>query len=472
MFDRMRWSTQARLAALLVCIVCPAAVGSARAGESMATRELLLAEALFPELGELLQTSLRQSPRILASRLSRLRAEQLIYVSSSGLYPRANANWEANIQQEKRLVDGATESIYTEKSYYGGGATQPLFHWGALRANAEIGKIQAEVAENNLVDAYRGLALEVRRQFLSLILARASLRQSEDALETQRERIETVRIGVEAGVALAGAVSSAEYAIRQIELALDRQRRDFRFSIEQFGRLAGTESFAASDIPELIPNLEILPENVALSIHQEFVTNDRYQSTPVYDSAEMRLQQEKLRQRVVQVGTRPNVDLRVGITQDERSDTADVGDRYEFSATYAGLGITWNLFDGFAGRGRRLAAATAVRQLENTLEETKGNLLQSAERTWTEVDFARRSLEFVERSLRSASRSFELRREDRELGRVSHDAVVDAERAFTAAENNAFAARVTYLNALAAFLSAVNADPVVDAARSEILRES
>jgi outer membrane protein TolC len=429
------------------------------------------AEALFPELETILHSALKQSPRMIAENLDLMEAEHLKRVSSSGLYPDVGGFVNFFAQNESRLQqDGSTENVDLTRVYYAISANQTLYHWGAVRAAAEVGKIRAEIEKNNVLEAYRKLALEIRREYLDLIIEKASLQRAELGLAAIRRDLATKEVAVELGAISRGLVSGARTALARAELARDRSARDFEDSIFVFSRLTGVEGFSAVDIPEEIPKVTLASAASAQSWYDNYVEQNLFEDDPRFVANRLQVESEKLNESIIKTNLRPKLNLLVGATQDERSDTVNVGDRYQYTAVYAGVGVNWRIFDGYESRGRRLVAGTRIQRLEMNMEKTAEDLVRDVDRAVSDLGFAQRSLELAEKHLGGVTLSVKRTREDVELGRGSADSIAAAELAELSARIEAFAQRAGYLRAASQLLSSVGADPVVEAAIPGILK--
>lgn len=415
------------------------------------------AEVIIPELEPILRTALRQSPRVFQARLAKLQADQLTLVSSSVLYPHLDATLAYDRQREERNEIWANG----ERLIYNAGISYPLFHWGALRAGVQIGKIQAEIAANNLKEAYRLAALEVRREYLQLILTKASLRAAEFRLGMQRDNLELVRSRVEAGELPSYTLTTTEIAVDDAQLSYDRAKQGLDVAVSQFRRLAGLDDFDVAAIPEEIPEVAAAPEEEAAALREAFVEEGGYEHLARYENKELELRRERLNLAILRVNQRPKIDLRTGVSQDELARETDITRRSTLQAVGIGVRVRWNIFDGFASRGRRLSVQTTLRRLQQDLETLTEDLKDAAERALVELDFAGRSLIAAERRFGPVPQNLRRAREDLELGVLSEEAVREAESRLYSAQITVFSARAAYLNALANFLSTVNADPAL-----------
>ncbi|HEX9782069.1 MAG TPA: hypothetical protein VGA56_04960, partial [Opitutaceae bacterium] len=94
---------------------------------------------------------------------------------------------------------------------------------------------------NNMIEAYRLLALEIRRDFLQLVILKqgaANARFQRDRAVKQRD---VMQARIDAGEVTAGMLEPAENAIVEAELGVDRSEFAFENALERFRRLCGDD---------------------------------------------------------------------------------------------------------------------------------------------------------------------------------------------------------------------------------------
>lgn len=449
-----------------VRLCCLLVLGSLVVGGSPAA-EFPTAEQLFPELDQMLRDAVEQSPRMVSRQLELVRMRAYAQVANARLLPSAGGNVQYNVQQDDRTdVRGVT----SERFYYNFSVNQPLFHWGALQAAAKMGKVDADVSSNNVAEAYRLLTLEVRAAFLDLILAKAAVRSAGFDLEIANRRLDIARRRVASGETVNSSVGGAELDVNQRQLDLDRAASRLRRSLWQFARLIGRADFAESVVPEAIP--PVLESEAAStdSLRINFVEQGGLEDTIGYRNASAAIEREKLNERATRTTLRPKVDATAGISQDEVSYYADPGNRLLLRSLYVGVRVNWNIFDSFATRANVRAIRAHVRQLEQERAQLSDALREQAEQAEENVVFARRETEIAEVRFSSAQGGLSFTRDLQQRGQANEDQVATAQSQFYSAELSVFGARARYLNAVAAFLSLVNADPVVNAAAGQLTK--
>jgi len=426
-------------------------------------------EAMFPQLERILSESLRAAPRMLGSNLARLQSFEESRVSALQRYPSVRAYSQYSLNQDKTA--GETSSISTEKFYYSIDLIQPLYHWGALQAGARIGQINAEMARNNMIEAYRLLALEIRRDFLQLVILKqgaANARFQRDRAVKQRD---VMQARIDAGEVTAGMLEPAENAIVEAELGVDRSEFAFENALERFRRLCGDDGIQAAMIPDEIPPVTAPDASVVSPLRINYVEKGGADGSVRARNAELGVQYWNLQHRIARTALRPKVDLVLGSNQDERTYTLNVEQRNRIASLYLGVRVSWNIFDSHANRHRLRASQYRVRQFELQASQVKDDLLLDAKTAATELDFTRRALKLSERSYALSAGAVAIAESLVESGRGAPADVDAARSGELAARVGVFQARAGYLNAAANFLSLVDADPAANSGAKDILNQ-
>ncbi|WP_442888795.1 TolC family protein [Congregicoccus parvus] len=427
---------------------------------------VLLAEDLFPELRRTLDEALVRSPRMVVQDLSLLQAMESTRVQASRLYPRAGASAQYNLAREETA--SRRDPVDTVKTYYNVQISQPVFHWGALHAGADIGRIQEELTRNNVAEAFRLLALEIRREFLALVSTKASLAHARLELEQARKRLDVAETRVRMGEIPAGLTEPARHAVVEAEFNIDRGEYTLDQALSRFARLTGRSGFTADEVPEEIPRLNTSGGTGVESLRREFVERGGIERTARMLNAELEARREGLNLRILRTNLRPKFDLVAGINQDERSYTLDVSRTDRIASLFIGMRVQWNIFDSASTTHQVRATRYRLRQLEAQARHAKEEHAAAIESVARELEFSGRSLEFAERSYGFALSAVSATESNVTRGLLSAADVDAAESRERASRISVFNARAAYLNAAAAFLSAIDADPVAQAGARQI----
>ena len=107
--------------------------------DPMVPVDLLMSEDLFPQLIPVLRRAAQQSPGVLARNVDLAVAEANEIVAFSERYPSV----AGTLRYDYRREDGGALADAQDKNVllYLFQARYPLYHWGAIEAASEIGKI-------------------------------------------------------------------------------------------------------------------------------------------------------------------------------------------------------------------------------------------------------------------------------------------------------------------------------------------
>lgn len=413
------------------------------------------AEELIPQLRPVLDAALAQSPRLVARaddlREARLRQD----ISSARLYPNAGGSltWYAWQREERLDLDEARD---TKKLAYNFSITQPLWHWGALRADSHIGKIGYEIAKRNYREAYRFLALDVRSAYLGLILSKMNVRHAAFNEKLARDNYARQEERLRANLITEGDMAVHQLRIDEAVLAVRQAEADLDFALRDFRRLTGLERFSIDDIPAAVPVLEKVPDLVTPR------ANSGYLSSIELEISALRLEQQKLSLRIAQTALRPRFNALVGISRDEVSYSSNLFNRYQVDTVYAGFTVQWSIWDGFAARANTRIARDRVRRAERERAEMLETLRNIADREASRVDFAWQNFQHANTRYYLALGNVDFLRKEFATGTGTQEQLDSAQAAANRAEFQQQLAFVQYLNAAAVYASTMNADPALD----------
>ena len=426
-----------------------------------------LPETYFPDLRNLIDTAAKQSPRMMARNTENAVAEANRITARSGQLPSAGGYlsyypWVT----ETRGVAGSTNGspnpdavFHPKKLTYNFTITQPIFHWGSLRANTQIGALQEKITQGQTAEAYRILVDEIRAQYLQVVVNKAGLSRSRFNQQIADEQLTLARDKLEKNVISEADMFTPTIAAEQARLAADRAADDYENSRIYLSKLTGTPVLSDEQIPTDIP--PITPVSSALqSVTAQFTGQaepDSYYLQTMRDQIET----EKLNYKVANTRLRPKLNLAVGTTQDEFSYSVNIADKYEVRSYFAGVTVSWNVFDGFATRSAKRIPLARRRQLEENYRNQTSDTIAAVNTQMRQVEYAARHLSIVERMLGSATNILTARKEDINRGIASDADVNAAQLRFFDSQLATYAARNDYMMRVARLLSATQNDPAL-----------
>lgn len=417
---------------------------------------LVLPERVLPALDPILRTAAQQSPRMVNRALELEIAENNRIQARANLLPSVGGAFRIYETRDDREDIG---DVRAQKTYYDLSITQPLFHWGERMNNARIGEIQKQMAERNYSEAYRGLLQELRMKYLQLIVQKQGVQRAREALAYANQQ---VRLGEER---LAKKVISEleMYPIRlaaeQGQITLERTEFDFAMAKASFARLSGTSAPSDHQIPDAVPTLTYDAQPIDRLL-AGFLSRPEL-PTPEAVNARFQRQIEELNYKNQKTRLRPKVSAVAGSNQDQQSYTINTAQKYRVTSLYAGVSVSWTIFDGFAAQAATRNALARLRQVEGDEKELLHRLGQQAQTQAKHVNFAARAMAISDRALVSAEGNLRTKQGEFQRGIVSESDVTLAGLHLIDARINAFNHRIDYLSKVGEFLGTLAADPAV-----------
>jgi len=418
-----------------------------------------LPEDYLPQLRAILDDAFRESSRMLLARLDLDAADGELTQARSGLYPSASVYSRAlGTSDIRKDRPGQTRNV--TKTYYDISLSQPLFHWGEKRNNARIGAIRAAIAERNYVEGYRMLAREIRQGYLSLISLKSQLigarfgrQRAEAALRAAEER-------VKAGVITHGDLFGPQIALERAELSAASAESSFIAAREQFEFLAGVTAPTEEELPEELPKIGLSPASND-SLLAEFLAAPE-PSTPGLETLGQEVEVARLTYKNQKTRLRPKFNFVLGMSQDEQSYTVNSAERYGVTSRYAGVQVNWTIFDGLATRGAVRSSLARLRQFEARYAQAQTAAARQARAAARSLDLAQRQMQINDRLLGSSLNYLNIREEDFAAGRITRDALDQAQAGYYSARASANTARLNFLMAQVELLTKVDRDPLLD----------
>lgn len=431
---------------------------AAFSGVAAVAQQPALPEQLFPQLDAALRQAASQSPRMISRTLDLEMADATRDAYRAGLYPSISGSYRVTETRDDRADQ--PDTLSAQKTYYDLSVSQPLFHWGSVMNNARIGDIHRRLAERNYSEAYRLFAQELRSLYLQLIIKKAQVERGRFNLNHLRELLRVAEDRLAKKVVSEGEVAVARLNAEQAELALDRAVEDFDGTRAAFGRMTGASGpVAATEIPDAIPTLTapagVFDARLAEAIAAPALTTHQ---AKVYGSL---IEQESLNYKIHRARLLPKFNLVAGANQDEQSYTINTAQRYRLESIYAGVYVSWHIFDGFSARAAQRSSLARRRQLENDLRDHTNLMRASLEGQNRQLGFSARAMVIADRNVNGAEGLLKARREDMASGNASESDVRVAELAVHDAKINAYSARLDYLMKSSELAGQLSLDPAL-----------
>lgn len=382
-----------------------------------------LPEELLPELNAVLHHAMAVAPDIQLANLDLARAEANYLVARAALLPTVAARSHYSISTQRREGDTASESD-DQGFFYDIGVTQPLYHWGARKAERDIGELSRLIEQKRVGEARSRLASVLRNQYLGLIIRNLGLAAARRAHELTARGLAAAEERFRAGTLSEAEIVTTRLAAEETALDLRRAEHDVETHVRMFAQLAGDPTFTAERIADEIPSPLFAPE--LLEARFEALSSEMIRDLPAAEILELQQQQNEKRYAIERVRLRPKVSLQAnhGLVNLTTATTATI-DQTAVVTTTAAVAVNWTIFDGFAARGAQRAALAAKRRGEREFESFLERTFNDLRRMQREIRMSAQALSLAERRARLTEDALERARADFEAGRIA-ESTLDA----------------------------------------------
>lgn len=421
----------------------------------------IVPEQSLPGLATLLDEALSNSPRMImrnaeaAAAVTDMKAVKASRIPSVAGY----VNWTRGREDRQYYSNGSQEA---EKLAYTFSLTQPVFHWNAINLGIQSAKIRQQIDEGNTTLAKLALAQGVRSAYFAAILSEAGLERSRLDEKIRLARFEEITSRRQRNQASDADVFNS--GLDKDAGILDRisNEENHRRAILALARLVGVSESTLNNLPKEIP----LPNTDQIGAYAQGLIDqarsDIEGSSTAVANSELNLQVADNDLKVNRTTLRPKLNLVMGVTKDEQSLTADPSSRYTSDYYYAGLSMSWAIFDGFASRNRSKSLIARKRSAEVALNELKRDFLDGLTRISSELERNAFAVQLEERKYGSARNNLTFLQEQNKRGEASAAQVEAGELNELVARYSAYFVRATYWNSVVELISLTEVDPALD----------
>lgn len=444
-------------ASILITVMAAAKIGWAQSDDLRIYRS----EEVFPSLGALIEKAMQQSPQMLMRTAEITLAEGNLLQVRSSMLPRLDSSvyYSANTTSvsERTSVSSRNDGIF-----YSVSASQPLYHWGALKAQADISRIGVELAEKNYAEAYRLLTVSIRQHYLMLIVRKAALKIAESSLSAAQAVLDVEEERLRAGRISEGDIMAPRLALDEARYGFERAGVDFAQAKRTLGRLAGVPELSDSDIPDSIPiSQEYYGADRAVSRLDFFTAVGVDEALPL-QILQAQIKQADLSYRIAKFRLYPKFAI-VGSASQANTTNASQTSVVQVGVNSQSLNVqmVWSMFDGFATRGAKMNALASKRHSEFQRDAQRRAMLDQARDLESYLRLGSRAVRLADTRRYLAEDVMKRAADNLQRGIGTQKDLDNAVAAFNGAEFAAMQQRADLLTRWAEFLSLTGADPLL-----------
>lgn len=414
-------------------------------------------EDYLPELKQILAHALRRNPEMIVRDFERVMQESRVTMTKAARLPNLGGNFDYGMSQTAISSNTSSQSRSTG-AQYNFSAGQALFHWGAIKNEIEISKLNLRAGSKDAARLFRDISVALRKAYLSLIVQKARLQQARESLALVKTDLAVAEARKQDGTISPASFEGEKLRLREAELQLKRMAVAFEGDRQNFARVAGLPELSEQSIPTDIPRPAFV-EPLAAAITAQTL-RDNARSTLEWEIYDLRVQEAQLRQKIVNTRLLPKFGL--GASFGQRNNTSVNGPSVSQEAvTEQRIAVsgTWTLFDGFATSGAKREAAASRRSLEHRQKAVIDELLQTVQQLERTLKLDAEQLALAEVRHGIASTGQEIVQEGVKEGNLPKADLRRSELNTLSAYANALEARAQFLVHWSEFVAAAGVDP-------------
>src|SRR5246127_3649973 len=330
--------------------------------------------------------------KVLAARGGFIEARSgfLPSLTSNGLYDKRQTQSETNLRQEDYNA-----TVRLEQNLYTG---------GAVTSQVAIAQLNIDKANYDLQEIVSRVTMDVRIAFNELLLNRAKVKVREDSVRVLAEELKNQQEQLSAGIVSKLNVDRAEVALANERPELFNAQTELKNSYLRLAELFGTDVRPGRQAPpfEVSGELEYRHNHADLNDCLARADTNR----PVIKAREKDIEIEDRQYVLDRSASRPHVRAFSGYEVYSERDPA-VGPEFNYGGV-VGINATWNIFDGFATKGRMQATRARREAAVEALAAARRSVASEVRSAFFDLQQAERVLESETKNVQTADEALEM----------------------------------------------------------------
>lgn len=290
-----------------------------------------------------------------------------------------------------------------------------LYAGGKIRAANKVGSLKAEIANEELEKTENALISELAERYFQTQLAQSAIEVRQKALESAKSHYANAQKLEANGMIAPIETMQAERAVTDAERELLASQKDFELAQTALWGVIGGEQGAA------FTKLSTELFEVGVLKPLEFYQQQAKENYPAIVQARLKKQMAEQNTKVQRSAFLPDV--------------AVVGKKYiweknlpitEPNNWYVGVGLQWNLFNGFQDKNRISQAKSIQESAELLTAQAEKDIQTLVKKYYTEIQKQQEQLQSLEKSIRFAEELVRVRQKSFTEGFSNSTDVADA----------------------------------------------
>jgi len=378
-----------RLKLAAIGIQIAALVGSGQALRALPTYTIEQAVAVAEEHNPDIQIARK---KVQGARGGAIEARSgfLPWLSSDGLADKRQTQSETNLRQEDYNV-----TLKLQHNLYTG---------GAVTSQMAISRLNLEKQNYELQEIASRVAMDVRIAFNELLLNRAKVRVRQDSVRVLDEELKNQEQSFSAGIVSNLNVQRAEVALANERPELFNAETQLKNSYLRLGDLFGAGVDLRGDARPFEISGELQYQSNHADLNDCLARADA--NRPAIKARQKDIQIEEQQYILDRSALRPHVRAFSGYEVYSERDP-DVGPEFNYGGV-VGINATWNIFDGFATKGRMQATHARRDAAVHALEAARRQVASEVRSAFFDLQQADRVLEIETSNVQAADQALDI----------------------------------------------------------------
>ena len=311
-------------------------------------------------------------------------------LTSSGLYDKRQTQSETDLRQEDyNAILRLDQNLYTG---------------GAVTSQVAIAKLNIDKANYELQEIVSRVTMDVRIAFNELLLNRAKVHVREESVRVLDEELKNQQEQLSAGIVGKLNVQRAEVALANERPELFNAQTELKNSYLRLAELFGTDVRPEAQAPpfEISGELQYRPNHPDLNNCLARADSNRW----VIKARQKDIEVEDRQYVLDRSASRPHVRAFSGYEIYSERDPA-VGSEFNYGGV-VGINATWNVFDGFATKGRMQATRARRETAVEALAAARRSVASEVRSAFFDLQQAERVLETETKNVQTADEALEM----------------------------------------------------------------
>lgn len=376
-------------------------------------------ESSIPELAEILHAARENAPDLIEQDFLQKESHQRLKQANSAYYPKLDLITNLGYRKDFRKDGEDTDNLGLT---YSANLHRPLYHWGAIEARIEQARIDNDNNALNYRNNVRSIERRIRADYLHLILDNLAL-ENELKRKALLEALSTDdQINFEAGKISELQFRDKQLSLQSSLLRISQIKKSQQRIAERFRLYAGWDQTVGTTI-SAIPRLKLEETEQWLTQQLELIRGDSSWLHTNFESEkkqnEIRYQEEAITR--IKAKQLPLINASASASQNQTNTSTQ--NNVDTFSVFAGIQISWNIFDGFQTRNEKIEATTKLRRMEMQLNQLSAELKLQAMEMLDHLLFEVRDLAIQESMFESETIQLSNKEADAQEGRISAQAL-------------------------------------------------